>query len=347
MSAIVRYGSAAKSGHGKATPSTPSSQNSIASHYDTAALRFARPGLPAFELAAQRERELGYRYPAPYAAAAEEQRRVVNLALGTPRPSSLDAPGGYIGPDGSIFPARSIAGERLTFHGTGGRDQLNDFRARPWDARDQLGAAALGGRGPGFIPGWDNQERARRSSGKLIGVQGMNQTVHHDRPYLSLRATASMSVRVTAGMAGGFDQSRDFFLGGGYTASFMLADYDSVHVETLTVETATTELQFAWLTTGMQAGDQTLYIPMRVTVAFLGIFTVVPQGAYLLYCEQNDPNWSWDVPVIAGYTVAAGGGFPGVNAGVPGLASAQSNQVMGTRFNPSLVNDIMWALRPI
>lgn len=299
--------------------------------YDLAAARFAPRQDPYAEWA-QRERELGYRYPQPYAVAAAEAARVPRLTLAETMPD--------VGSHMAVFPAPSVAGKRATSWGSYGRDA----EVIPWDARTRAGG--MSSRTPGLETEWDATEDRRRKSGRIVGTGGMTQTVHADRPYLTMKATASMQVRVTVGMAGGFEQVRNFYLGGGFTASFMLADYDTVKVEVLLVEAATTELQFAWLGDGLQAGDQTLYMPQIIAPADVAAFAVVPEGAYAVFCESNDADWQWDIPALAGYNIGFGGGFPGLTSSL-GVTAVEENRVMGTRYRPSIVNNILWALRPI
>lgn len=235
-------------------------------------------------------------------------------------------------PDFAIYPAPNIAGRRQGF---GGYDMTLHDGLDPQggvlaDRRQQM-AMLEGGRGPGTMMSRDMSELRRQRSG--VVTTGFQVQVPPETPWMMLRcASGSAEVRVTAGSTqGGGETSRRFFLGGGFTGAFMLSAWDIVRVEVLDRDADATQVTFAWVQEGLQAGNVTLYYPQRLAA---GTY-VVPEGAYALVADQNDAGFTWTNPLIAGWTANVG------------LSSGVQQDVLGTIATFTAINDVTWFLRPI
>jgi len=329
------------SGAGPGARSVGGMQNPIADAYDAAAERFRMSQKDPYAELAARETDMGYRYPDAYSAAAAAATQVPWMekparAVEAPPPDLLP----WIGPQATV-PARGWAGQRITSFGTSGVD-LKPWPTE-WDARHKMGFIPTGSRDAGYSPEWDTPDRHRRVSGRLEGLQTQDQHVFKERPWLSLRAAnGTCHVRLTAGMSGGMEAVREFFVGRGWTCTFMLAEYDHLKIEILEIDAVTTQLQYAWLGDGMQAGDQNLYLPQKIVLAQVGVPQPVPEAAYGVYTSIFDVAWTWTTPLI-GNTQASGIASSAVGATIP----VQFNAVLGVFFTPSIINDVVWVLRTI
>ena len=213
------------------------------------------------------------------------------------------------------------------------REELERLRGRQWLAH-QMG----GGRGVGVDPRWDMGPSNRMISGVLpLGGQ-WSQRVFNDRPCLRLTATGGDArVSVRAGISqGGGETTRAFVLGGGFTATFNLAGFESAHVQIFLQEPAATT-QFMWCTEAMSAGDQTLYNPVRIVAGAAA--QAVPQGAYAIILRTTDAAWQWTNTVIAS--------VPPTQSVPVALTTNTTNTVMGTRFIANIDNEAVWLVRPI
>lgn len=295
--------------------------------YDFAAQQLAMDREDPYAAAAQRELSLGRRLPRPYDAAAVHAIQ--------PYDPHRDFHAAF--PGHAVVPAASIAGYRQTARGTFGDNAAGNRwmgRNADWDARQRVGYGPLGGRVPGDDLEWDRAESARRYSGRLSSINAFSKYVHQDRPFLKLRATGTgIIASVTAGMNGGSEHFRMFHLGGGATAAFNLAGFDTVKVAIIDREPDAV-LDFSFMAAGMQAGDQTLFLAQNVTA---GEVTTVPEGAYEVYLEDAD-TWVWNNPVV--------GDAPGQTITVSMTANT-GHRILGLRYTPTTDNAIVYLLRPI
>jgi hypothetical protein len=306
------------------------------SGYDAVAAQYRSNLRDPYADVAARAREMGARFPGAYEAVAADAIQA-GVAWSQPaRPQPLARMPDLSGDN--IFDAANLAGQRTSMFGSHGLD-ADVYGANTMDARQWANFEATGSRNP-QVPNADLQEDAgRRVSGRLANLETMSQRVPKGRPWLTLRTTASAHCRVTAQMSGGFEQSREFWIGGGSTASFLLGDYESATVEVLGASPTTTQVQFAWIGEGMQAGNQELYLPQAITPS-APLFVAVPEGAFAVSAGQPDAFWTWDQPGVVGYSGTVG--IASVSSGV-----AARNPVLGSRFMSGVVNQIMWILRPI
>lgn len=321
----------------------PSAGSQANAGYDAVANQYRQDQADPYADLAAREREMGYRHPSPYAAVAaaavEAGVRFQEPARRSPLANMPDLSGG------AIYDPLNIAGQRGTMFGTHGWT-VDPNGLEIWSARQFAGMQASGGRDPNVVPQDVQDGSGRRVSGRMTNGETMSQRVPKGRPWLVLRTTESAMCKVTAMMSGGFEQERTFWIGGGSTASFLLNDYESAAVEVLGGTSASTVVQFAWVSEGMQAGNQDLYLPEVIAASgFDGsgnpLFVAVPEGAYQVSPATTDALWLWDQPGVTGYQNAVG-----VSAG--GAASGSTrNPVNGSRYHANVANSLMWILRPI
>lgn len=322
-------------------PSTRLSRSGdrLSSGYDAAADAYRSTNPDPYGAAVERERQLGVRFSDPYDANAILARR-----YGEPLP-----PLQRVASRTSIFPSSVVGGQRIDDQGAVGRSAPGAMLDVTWEARLQAGAMSSGSRDAGLDPHWDLGRNQNRYSGRLTAAgQSMTQRVDRERPYFTVRASGSADVRVTAGMSGGFEQSRHFHVGGGFQGQFMLAEYDTVKLEFIATGAAATEVQFAWLRQGIEAGDVTLHLPDRIVAAQLNVLQFVPEGAYEVSVRAADLNWSWQSSAFGAFIINnTAGGYQGLvgQDGVGGIAA--TNPVLGAAFTPTVINDIVWHLRPV
>lgn len=276
------------------------------------------------------EEDMGMRHPQPYEAAAMEAQAPLDWTercARAPRQSAL-------------IPAASVAGwrrDRCGYFGELPQDPLR-YEDMPMSERQWLAHQMGGGRGVGVDPRWDMGPSNRMISGVLpLGGQ-WSQRVFNDRPCLRLTATGGDArVSVRAGISqGGGETTRAFVLGGGFTATFNLAGFESAHVQIFLQEPAATT-QFMWCTEAMSAGDQTLYNPVRIVAGAAA--QAVPQGAYAIILRTTDAAWQWTNTVIAS--------VPPTQSVPVALTTNTTNTVMGTRFIANIDNEAVWLVRPI
>ena len=282
----------------------------------------------------------------------------------------------------AVWPAAAVAGRRMTQMGTYG-DERNPERY--WeDARERVQRQESGGRAPSYTSSDAPRIPFRRSGtlGRPVGESipsAWSQNVPCDYPFLHLKAGGEITasggegtfvgncrIRVTAGMfeTGGATAVRTFWLGGGLTGQFNLAGWDQCTVEVLDMEEGT-NVSFAWVTTGMQASNQTLYMP--TTLAQSGAGTPVPEGAYALVMQDTGPGTLTSEAAITWYTLDPVGAAPAggismtINIGNGTSSFATANQfgtplpVLGTNIaftgitppDATVIADIVWLLRPI
>ena len=310
--------------------------------YDAVAAQYRANLRDPYEDAAARAREMGARFPGAYEAVAAD---AIQAGLAWNRPALAQPLGGM--PDlsaGGIFDAANVAGQRTSMFGTHGLD-ADVYGAHTMDARQWANFEETGSRNPQPLRTDIQEDAGRRVSGRLANGETMSQRIPKGRPWLTLRTTTSAHCQVTAQMSGGFEQSREFWIGGGSTASFLLGDYESVTVQVLGGSAITTQVQFAWVGEGMQAGSQELYLPqVIVATGFDGfgnpLFAPVPEGAYQITPSLPDALWAWDQPGVAGFTNTTG--ITNVSSGV-----SAKNPVIGSRFHAGIANNVFWILRPI
>ncbi len=299
--------------------------------YDHAAELAARPGADPYALAVQRERELGRRFADPYDAAAHAARYAY-----TPRADYYDIHGDY-----SVVPGHGIIGRRQTQMGGFGVQAPMSHQLGPGQAstaRQRVALAESGSRSPGLSQQWDMAERGHRTSGRmsLTTTRGMSQYVYKDRPVLQLMSPGGDTlVEVIAGAAqGGVEARRIFVVGGGWTASLVLTDWDVVRVR-ISGQDAAASLHFSWVAGTGNIGDMRLYQGARFVS---GVPFATPDGAEFLFVDTADPAAVWnqtqgnDVQPAIGLTVA--------------LTANIEERVLGTVITPSVGNDIVWVLRP-
>jgi hypothetical protein len=191
---------------------------------------------------------------------------------------------------GIVGPAGAVAGRRQTSWGSFGRQDLGIDGipvASLDDIRMQAQRLSYGPAAPG----------ANRMSGIVTSASGASawsQRVPRDRAQLVLRATGEYTILppgtslnsytfdgnarllVTAGVDGGMESQREFFIGGGLTANLVLDAYDYVKVSVLQLSGG--QVQFAW-TKPTASGNQTLYMPENVE-SDPSVGSPVPEGAY-------------------------------------------------------------------
>jgi hypothetical protein len=290
-------------------------------NYDLAALKYAGQHADPYEQIALNYKQAGRRFPTPEGAARSLYYADV-IRESNP---------GYAWLAEEPYSAASVAGIRHTHFGikapTDPRlDYYEDARIKAEMKanyfQDEWGIAGIGYRRSGLL-----------TSGTF------EQAVPKAFPWLALeasRTTASDSAQITvvAGMSeGGSTMSRTFFLGGGFTACFLVDGYDNVSV-TLDATSPGTEVKFAWVISGNQGGDLNLYRPFEVTAPMVGVAQPVPEGAYKVITAATDAAWSWGTGLIPGFAIT-------------GVTAATENPVLGSTYTPGIVNDVTWVLRPI
>ncbi len=300
--------------------------------YDGADRHYRRPHQDPYDIQAQHARDIGRRFVQPYDAAAYLARQQALMA-------SFPLPD--MGPRNRVVVA--TGGQRESAQRTLGTNlvpPLNEIRR---DVRQQIGSMETTNR-DGSAVSLDYSEGHRRLSGKINSENGAQQHVYPDRPFLTLVAVhAPILVEVIAGLAdGGAENKRQFILFGGWTAQFLMAAYDNVHIKVLgeggsgMVPPTVGYLQFMWVSDGMQSEGNDLYLSQTVAPGDSGI---VPDGAYKFIADVADAAWTWTVPSV-------GSGKGGTT--FTGILGGQFPQVVGgTQWTASVANSIQWILRPI
>jgi hypothetical protein len=313
-----------------------------------------------YEEVARKEAELGRRMPLPYQAPS---------ALAGQLPMSNDryqSQYEHLHSEHAVYAAPAVSGRRMTQAGTFGMDQAQVI---PWTARDKFGYGRIGARGGGgYDEWWDARNARERRSGRLSDTTRFSQAVDHRFPFLHLVARGVVTVpertidgnarvRVTAGLSetGGAEAIREFWIGGGLTARFDMQGWDQVTIEVLDLVDGT-NVQFAWVTNGLQASDSqgTLYLPQRVARGGVGI--PVPEGAYAIVIE--DPALALPGTVVPVTWTTVGAALPGnvtFSVDVDDGASGTTNQfgqrlpVLGTTVDFGGVGtlDVVWFLNSI
>ena len=285
---------------------------------------------------AQQYAQVGRRLADPYAArAAAEAHR-----LATQRTLSA---GVRVGSD-ALYRAPDVRGWRTTQMGTYGR--LTGHDRQPWDARGQAGFTDGGVRGPGYSEELARAEKNRWQSGRL---QQGSMTIRPtpERPFLMIRCpdtsgngTSSIQLRIPAGAGGGAETSREFFVGGGFPGSFLLDGYSVVRVEIIQSQNPGIDrIEWAWEISGVQAGDQSLYLPQVLNnpIAPAATIFAVPEGAFqVAWGDAGIGNVTWINPLFAKTAFEAA------------PLSFAMYQVAGSQF--SLIaaqTTVVWRLRPI
>ena len=309
---------------------------------DQLALRASGQVMDANEDLAQQYRQTGRRLVDPRALRAAHEAGA--RAVAVTRHAGL-----RIGQRAPYGPP-SVRGWRQSQMGTYGR--LTGMDRQPWNARQQAGYMDMGARGPGFAEELDRAEKNRWQSGRL--EQG-SMTLHPtpERPYLMIRCpetsgngTSSVHLRLTAQAPGGAESSREFFVGGGYTANFLLDGYPSVRVQILQTQNATDRIEWAWEIAGVQAGDQSLYLPVNYT-NYTGVDQPVPEGAFeIAIADLSVQRITWKNPLQ--------GAASEMNFNAPLLTSFVFHQVLGSQVEfvgagvPAPADiPVVWRLRPI
>jgi len=324
-------------------PRSPQVQRDFTST-DQLALRQSGQVMDHNEDLAQQYRQVGRRIIDPYAARAAEE------SMKAARYRTVHA-GMQVGPERVAYPAPSVAGWRTTQMGTVG--MAAGYEQQPWDARHQAGFLETGSRAPGFSNELDRAEKNRWQSGILglnLATEAMTLHPSAERPYLSMRGSPNVGntelvVRLTAGSPGGAETQRTFFLGGGFTASFLLDGYQTVRVEILSKTNLTDVLQWAWEVTGLQAGDQQLYLAQTYVTGGVNTTFNVPEGAYEVSWSQSPTSdvgvngVHWVNPLIGIDMVAPLLMLPWIRWTVQGSQFIIDNAV------PDMV--AMWYIRPI
>jgi len=302
---------------------TPGQQVSYAQAADVA----MRPMTDPYAYAAERERMVGVRYPRPYDAAA--------YAAANPYDSDRDFVN--VGSDHAIYDSHTLRGWRGTLQG--GYGELDIYGRNPMaDHMDARTRQSVGwdSRTPGFMPEWDFAESQHRYSGLMNATGAFSQRIVRERPILQLRGFGGDAlVQVDVGMQGGAVALRRFQIGGPFTATFSLGDWDTCRVRVVAIDVGA-EVQYAWVGTSTNVGNMELFLVQRVVGA---VNAAVPLGAYAVILEAVDASWDWittqpDDPVAPVVIV--------VNMPV-----AARQDVQGTVYQPSVDNNVVWVLRAI
>lgn len=271
---------------------------------------------------------------------------------GTPAHRTPHSRPPYLAPDSPIVQSPSMAGRRKDAQGAFGLDAPPQGQIQlPAESRREVVGRIEGVRGPGTALRWDAQSAQRVRSGIIPptgnvgspnwGGGSMQQQVDPDMPWLTLRMRPNDSalgtaarIRVTAGSTqGGAENSRTFFIGGGFLGSFLLAGYDVVRIEVLErLQAGIQDVQFAWTREGMQAGAQALYYPERIQA---GANQPVPSGAYEIIPNTTDVQFAWSNPIITGFSADTG------------ITTNTRNPVLGSEYTASMANNVLWVLRSI
>jgi hypothetical protein len=322
--------------------------------------RFAITHTDPYEEVARKEAELGRRMPLPYQAPSA-------LAGHLPMPDDrYQSQYESLHNDHSIYASHQVAGRRMTQYGSFGSDQAQVI---PWNARDRFGYGRIGARGGGgYDEIWDARNARERRSGRLSDPTRFSQAVDHRYPFLHIVARGvnetpeatyegNAHMRVTAGLSetGGAELTREFWLGGGLTARFDLQGWDQVTIEVINL-LDNTNVQFAWVTNGLQSSDPqgTLYLPQQVDRG--SPFIPVPEGAYAVVIE--DPALAVPGTVLSVTWRTAGAALPGdvnVTVDVDDGTTGTNNQfgqplnVLGTVVDFGGVGtlDLVWLLNSI
>lgn len=296
--------------------------------YDLAAQLAGRAQEDPYEAAAQREYELGRRFPVAYEAAARSSV--------APYDSHRDHYS--LASDHAIVVGASIAGNRQTHHGGFGVDGTvgTGLVGDRYVSARQAAAYRPGGFSDQMHDPYTSvQEAARRYSGRLTAPSAFSTYVWKDRPFLHLRCIGGDAlVEVTAGSHGGMETSRLFLLGG-LVATFNFSGFDTVKVRVRAMDAAA-EVQYSWVSDAFQAGDQTLIQARRVTAT---VQDTVPEGAWGMVLEDADATWMW------GTSTPADGGGP--IAPVVSILSNTVVRVMGNSYTPSVNNVAVFMLNSI
>lgn len=293
-----------------------------------------RPSVPSLyaprgcaDLSMLEQMELGRRFPRPYDAALAEVQ-AENQAW---------FPVQQMHPRHAAFVGRDIAGQRRWSRGGYGVG-TPDWQMDPRGARQRIGARTDGGRGIGLLDAYDLDGSNFRYSGSLpVGTtQTTSQRVPCDRPVVRLLATGGMMrVEATVGSQnGGTEDTREFFLGNGYTATFDLAAWDFFKCRVIQTD-ATAKLSYAWLSGQSAAGNQDLFLVQHMTVALADYD--VPKGAYQAVFQTLDNSLLWlnnNVEDVGASTfdVTAPAGL--------------KIDVLGFQVRPSGINRVAWVMRP-
>lgn len=253
------------------------------------------------------------------------------------RQEQLAAQKTHLFPSQATWTAPDLAGLRRSASGTYGRPGDEDF----WqgDIRQVLTLLNGGGRGPGLDPRYDLEAQDYQTSGRLEAgsISGFSQKVRCENPVLRLVVTGGEArVRVTAGSSmGGASDSRECFLGGGFTFTSDVSSWDVVEVQVLQT-TAAAELQFAWLSGQSAAANQDLFLVQNVAAA---VQRTTPNGAYEVTAQNVDGGFLWNNDVIEGVV--------GSQTFAVALAAGTPSEVYGFQYTPLLANRLMWRLRPL
>jgi len=273
--------------------------------------------------------EMGMRFPRPYDASMAEIM-AENAAWWPGQTPDLH-------PRHAVYTHRDIAGQRRWSgggYGVGTAREQMDSRM----PRQRAGARTDGGRGVGLIDAYDLDGSNFRYSGSLTqgSLEVTSQRVPCDRPVIRLISTGGMMrVRATIGSAnGGAEDTREFFLGNGYQATFDLAAWDFFKLRILQTD-ATSKFSWAWISGQSAAGNQEL-----ILVQHLGIPNVpydVPQGSFEAVFKTTDTALRWDNTTVEG----VGASTFDVNA-----PAGAKIPVIGFQVQPTVINRVSWFIRP-
>lgn len=325
--------------------------------YDIAAARFRMSRGDPYEELARRELEIGRRQPLPYAAPSA-------LAGTLPMsPEYYQSQYEDLHNTHATVNSGSMAGRRTTAWGTLGEVTPQSI---PFSARDQFGAKAGGGRGgPGLAPEWDLGNNRERRSGRMTSPTRFSQRVDPRYPFLHLVALGVTSsgglnydgnahMRVRAGNfdTGGAQLTREFFLGG-RAARFDVNGFDQCEITIIDL-LDNTNVQFMWVTNGLQVGDPFLIFPQRITA---GVSIPVPEGAQYLILEDPALGVPATTADVVWTTALAGPGTVPITIEVDDGSSGSANQfgrrlgVYGTTVTITsgavAAFDVVWLLEPI
>tara|TARA_R110000824_G_scaffold40930_3_gene122223 strand:+ start:4172 stop:5128 length:957 start_codon:yes stop_codon:yes gene_type:complete len=283
-------------------------------------------------------RQMGRRFPEPYSASVEEQKNFFQDLKGIAA--------AQVG-SSHTFKADSVAGRRISHQGFSGKGLVHPGREGlgSFSARQNFGYQQTGERQAFFSDEWEKTTSSIRNSGFLtVRDKGFSSQVPQDRPWLTFTVPANLQsaqIQVVARLPGsGAVQSgtqREFFVGGGWTAEFFLSGYENMSLRIRNTSAAATAVYYSWTEESIQV-DQTLYLPQRIVA---GTY-LAPQGAYAFYVQNTDANFSWDAPVLAGFTMDAAT-YPTW----PGAVAGQKNIAVGTRYTAAIANSILWFIKPI
>lgn len=330
--------------------------------YDLAAARLAVTRGDPYDQVARREREIGRRSPLPY--------QTPSAMAGDPslygRPVEQTNIHQDLSSSQAVVPAHSVSGQRQTHAGSYGA--RTDTAGGPWwDARHRFGFGQMGSRGTGYSEEWDTPANRERRSGRLYNTTSFSQEVDPNWPWLRLRARGDSTVagegtysgnaliRVTSGLheGGGAEQTRTFWLGGGFTGNFDLKGWDQARIEILEILDGTF-VEFAWSTEALPGDNSTLYFPQAYTTS--GLVTAVPEGAYAVTIENPTPavpgaliNLIWQgrlsgAPFTFTQPVSDNSPVAGTR---PNVYFGEPIPTLGPAFRIDTSVDLVWWLRTI